>query len=265
MKRIEDAVAAVRSEDRVGLMTHVVVGYPDLATTRHLVEAMVDEGADIIELQIPFSDPTADGPAITAANQAALSAGVRTRDAFALAADLSARVDVPLVFMSYFNIVLQFRGPEGTGVRAFARAAAGAGVSGLIVPDIPPEEGGEGFPEACRAAGIHPIRVISPNVSDARLTALAETASGLVYSTARTGTTGREVDLDWDGLRAFLGRARERMGVALAVGFGIRRREAIERLRGVAEFGVVGSHLLAALEAGGVEGVRREIRSLRGG
>ena len=200
--RIEAAVEKIRSEDRVGLMTHIVLGYPSMEESMKLVETMAGCGVDFIEIQIPFSDPTADGPVITRACQAALDGGVRVQDAFEFMEEVSGRFELPFLFMSYFNIAFAYRqaasdGRGGAdGVAGFAAAAAAAGSSGLILPDLPPEMVREGYKAACGSAGLHPVYVVSPNTGRERLEVIAEAGSGLLYATSRTGTTGKEMELD---------------------------------------------------------------------
>ena len=261
--RIDETLSRLRQEKRVGLMAHVIGGFPSLAATRELVAAMVESGADFIELQLPFSDPTADGPVITAACQEALDAGVRTEDLIEMMAEFTAAYPTCFLFMSYFNLVFRFRG-LAPGTEVFAGAAAEAGAAGLIVPDIPPEETQEGYPEACRASGLHPIYVISPNIGVERFEALAKVASGFVYSTSRTGTTGKAVTLERQALRNFLDRARASIDLPLAVGFGLTERADVESLEGAAEIAVVGSHLIRVFRRSGIDGVAQTIRQLRG-
>ena len=245
-------------------MTHLVYGYPDVESCREIVDAMVGAGVDLIEIQLPFSDGTADGPTITAACQKALDGGARVADAVRFAKEMSRRHDVPFLFMSYFNLAFNFHEDGGArGVDAFARAAAAAGVTGLIVPDIPPEESQDGYVEACVTHGLHSICVTSPNVSEQRLEAIARVASGFVYCTSRTGTTGRDMEIEMDRLGAFLERARAICQLPLAVGFSISRRDQVEALRGKAEVAVVGSHLLRVYDREGAGGVAREVRKLR--
>lgn len=265
-QRLVAALDRIRTEERVGVMTHIVMGYPDVATCHAVVDRMVEAGVDVIEVQIPFSDPTADGPVITAACQRSLDAGTRVADSLRFMEEVSARHGVPFLFMSYLNIAFSYRGGEaaGGGLREFVRDAAAAGASGLIVPDIPPEQSHEGYAEACAEAGIHPVHVISPNATDARLEAIARVASGMVYSTSRTGTTGRDAAVERDALDAFLDRARRALGLPIALGFGISRREQITALRGHADLAVIGTHLLRALESGGADAVGRELEGLLG-
>jgi tryptophan synthase alpha chain len=264
--RIDQVIAKLRREGRIGVMTHIVLGYPTMEASRQIVEAMARCGVDLIEVQLPFSDPTADGPTITAACQRALVRGVRVSDGINFVREAAARHSLPFLFMSYYNIVFNYHaGPgEPRGADAFASAAAGAGAGGLIVPDIPPEEAQEGYPEACREHGLHPIYVISPNITERRLEAVKRAASGFVYSTSRTGTTGREMELEMERLDRFLPRVREVTGLPIAVGFSITRREQIEALRGKADIAVIGSHLVRVYDTLGLAGLERELRGLVG-
>jgi tryptophan synthase alpha chain len=264
--RLERTLERLRAEGRTGIMSHLVLGYPSLEESRRLVEAMARGGADLIEVQIPFSDPTADGPVITHACQKALDGGVRVADAFDFVAQASRRHDIPFLFMCYFNIAFAYHGGPGAGggVREFVRRAAGCGAAGLIIPDIPPEEAQEGYPGACREEGIHPIHVVSPNASEERLALVRSVASGFLYVTSRTGTTGREMELELELLARFLAAARRITKLPLAVGFSISRRSQVEALAGHAELAVVGTHLIRIHERDGAEGVERELHLLAG-
>lgn len=264
---IDGVFETLQRDGRVGLMTHIVYGYPSVEGSREIVEAMVRAGVDLIEVQLPFSDPTADGPTITAACQTALEGGARVRDGIRFVSELTRRYPVPVLFMSYFNVVFSYRASasEPRGVESFARAAAAAGVSGLIVPDIPPEETQEGYPEACRKVDLHPIYVTSPNATPTRLRAIADVGSGFVYCTSRTGTTGRDVAIAMEELGPFLARAREICRLPIAVGFSISSPEQVAALAGHADMAVVGSHLLRVYEAGGARAVEQRVRELVGG
>ena len=264
--RLDRALEKLRAEGRVGLMTHIVFGYPSAEESRAIVERMARSGADAIEVQIPFSDPTADGPVITEACQRALDGGVRVADALAFMKESSERYDIPFLFMNYLNTAFSFRGGEsaGGGLRVFVEEAARAGASGLIVPDLPPEQRQEGYPDACREFGIHPVYVVSPNTPERRLEAIGEVASGLVYVTSRTGTTGREMELALTRLEGFLGQARAILELPLAVGFSISRREHVEALRGHADLAVVGTHFIRAYQAAGLDGLETELRQIAG-
>ena len=190
---------------------YVMGGYPDVATSA--AHARIVAGhADILELGVPFSDPLADGPTIQAAGQAALDAGTRPADVLAIAAEMGERP--PVVMMTYVNAVL------AGGERAFFERAAAAGVAGVIVPDVPIEES-EPIRRAASRAGVALIALAAPTSTDERLEAIGRTAAGFVYCVAVTGVTGGDVSVD-DALEEFLARARARIAVPLAVGFGVR-------------------------------------------
>ena len=225
------------------LMTHVVLGYPTLAESISLVKAMVDGGASFVELQIPFSDPMADGPTIMEANEAALAQGLTVKDCFRAAEQLTRSCDVPILFMSYANIVFQY-GKRAQGVEQFCRDAAAAGVSGLIVPDIPPEENSEGYWVHSHKHGVLPIPIVSPLSSPERLKKIAQVSGdGFVYCVSTTGTTGARSALP-SGLGAYLKKVKQALKQPLAVGFGISTPDQVHALGAHADIAIVGSAML---------------------
>lgn len=243
MRKLESTLRAIVSRPKnavPALMTHVVLGYPSLKASIEIVRVMAESGASIIELQIPFSDPMADGPTIMAANEAALENGVTVRDCFRAAGQLAREVRTPLVFMSYFNIVYRY------GVKKFRRDAAAAGIEALIVPDIPPEEDADGFWEP--GGGAMPVPVVAPVSTDARLKLLKKfTHGGFVYCVSTTGTTGARQALPPE-LPQYLKRVRRVFGLPLAVGFGISSPDQVRKLRGHAEIAVVGSAMIDCIK-----------------
>lgn len=245
MNLIDKQFEKIKREKRIGLMTHVVAGYPDLETTEIVVKAMAKAGADFVEIQIPFSDPLADGPTIMKASEEALRRGVRVRDSFDLMGKLSKEVEIPLLFMSYFNIVFKYGLPAGRqGVEKFCEDAKAAGASGLIVPDMPlEEEKEEHFIENAEKNGLYAIRVISPASTEERLKKNAAAAKGFVYCMARQGITGAKKDLDRE-LVSYLERVKKFFDDPLAVGFGISKREHVEALKGHADVAIVGSAVI---------------------
>jgi tryptophan synthase alpha chain len=236
-------------------MTHVVLGYPSFEDSLALVASSVDAGADLMELQIPFTEAIADGPVILTANQRALQAGAKVDRCLRFAEDVARRFDIPFVVMSYYNILFKF------GVGAFAQTLASAGVRAVIVPDLPLEEAGP-YLAAMGDAGLDPIFVYSPQTSDARMAAIGEHARGFVYCVARKGVTGAETDFS-AGLDAYLARCRAATPLPLAVGFGVRTRSDVDALRGRADIAVVGSETLRVLHDRGVAGVRDFVAGLR--
>ncbi len=223
---------------RIQLMTHVVVGYPTLKDTVAVCETMARSGVDMIELQIPFSDPLADGPTIMRACEQSLARGTKVKDAFTVMKILSSRVRIPLLFMAYYNTVFRY------GTARFCRDAKAAGAMGLIVPDMAlEEEGEEHFIASCRARGLHNIQVISPASTTERLKKNAAVESGFVYATARQGITGVRGQLD-NGIRSYLTLVKKYFSVPVAVGFGISKKEHIQALAGHADIAVVGSAMI---------------------
>jgi tryptophan synthase alpha chain len=246
--RIDERVAALRASGRKGLMTHVVVGYPSLDATKELVHAMVGAGADLVELQIPFADTIADGPTIQLACEQAVAGGTTVRDAFTVAGELAAEVDVPLLFMAYANIV------HRNGVARFCEHTASAGLSGLIVPDLPLEAAEhEGYLAACRQHGLHNIVTFGPTSTDERLAKNAAIAGGFVYCMAREGVTGAHLDLA-PGVADYLARVRAHTGMPMAVGFGISNRERLAKVLPHCDIAVVGSALIDRIDALGTAG-----------
>lgn len=238
MDRLEERLKRLKRENKLGLMTHVIVGYPDLDKTADIIQAMDRSGVDLIELQIPFSDPLADGPTIMRACEVALENGSTVRDAFNLATQLSDKISVPLLFMAYFNTVFKY------GVERFCRDAAKAGVCGLIIPDIPVEEDREeGFSEQCSRYKLANIRVISPVSTKERIIKNAKMGTGFVYCTARQGITGTEKGLDIKVIK-YLDTVKKNFRIPLALGFGISSKKDVDLVRGHTDIVVLGSAIV---------------------
>ncbi len=220
------------------LMTHVVIGYPSLEATEKIVKLMVKSGVDLIELQIPFSDPLADGPTIMRACEKSLENGTKVKDAFIVMKKLSSQISIPLLFMAYYNTVFKY------GVEKFCRDAKKSGAYGLIVPDMPiDEENEEHFYAACKKYQLHNIQVISPVSTDERLRKNALVASGFVYFAAHQGITGYKNKLD-PNLISNLKKVQKFFSIPIAVGFGISKREHLEKLSSHADIAVVGSAII---------------------
>jgi tryptophan synthase alpha chain len=252
---LEDYIRQRTEEKKILLMAHLVVGYPDLERSFELVKAIVSAGVDLMELQIPFSEPIADGPVILRANQSALAEGIRVDDCFEFARRVTHSFDIPFLFMTYYNIVFK-RGED----RFFGEAKE-AGITGAIVPDIPPEEG-ESFVAAAAAHEIAPIFILSPTTTPDRLAYLADFGRGFFYCVARKGITGAKTTFSTE-LDEFLGRCRKVTRLPLALGFGVSRKEDVDFLKGKVEIAVVGSQALRILDTDGVEAVGGFFRRLR--
>lgn len=252
---LEQHLKERRQKHEILLMTHIVLGHPHFDTSLRLVESMVHAGVDLIELQIPFSEPMADGPVILRANQEALGAGATVDRCFDLASEVARRFDVPFLFMTYYNVLFR------RGVASFVSRMQDAGLRGAIVPDLPPEEAGD-YLTAMREAMLSPIFIYSPNTDDARLKTIAGYGSGFIYCVARKGVTGSETAFSLD-LTGYLSRARAATSLPLAVGFGVKERADVDFLRGKADIAVIGSETLRVLERGGLAAVGPFLSGLR--
>lgn len=262
MKTINAQLAEINQYKKIGVMTHAVIGFPSLAATIQLVKTMAEAGVDFVELQIPFSDPLADGPTIMRANDVALANGVTLNDCFAVMKELSASVTIPLLFMGYYQSVFH------VGVEAFCRRAKAAGAQGLIIPDMPiDEEAYEHFMRACQKNELHHIRLLSPTSTEERIKLNAQVQNGFVYCTSRSGVTGTNQALDPD-LVAYLALVKKYIKVPIAVGFGISQPAHIKALVGQADIAVVGSAIIEVIEREGVSAVATylgKILELKGG
>lgn len=236
------------------LMTHIVLGYPDFETSVALAKTMVAAGVDIMELQIPFSEPIADGPMILQANERALQNGATVNDCLSTAKKITRSCSIPFLFMSYYNILYQF------GEERFAEAACQSGIRGMIVPDAPPEEAPE-YIAALKSKSLAPIQFFTPNTSHDRMCHLAAVADGFIYCVARKGVTGLETSFSKE-LDDYLSQCRQATSLPLALGFGIKNRDDINYLKGKVDVAVVGSNILRVFEAGGVAAVGDYITSL---
>ena len=238
------------------LMTHVVVGYPSLDASWTMLEAMDTAGVDLVELQLPFSEPIADGPSFVKANQEAIRAGTAWSTYFDFAARAARRFRFPLIFMGYYNSVFRMGGAR------FCDRLAAAGMRGFIVADLPPEEAID-LNAMARAHELDPILLMTPANSTERLHEIGRQASGFVYCLGRTGVTGKKTDLS-QGVAAFLGRCRTATSLPLALGFGIRTPADVRALRGLADIAIVGTACLATWEAQGPDAYRAFLRALAG-
>ena len=224
----------------------ITCGDPDLETTAALVRATQESGADLIELGIPFSDPTAEGPVIQAASTRALAAGTTTDRVFDLVRDLRRDVTVPLVFMTYANLVFSY------GTERFLRQCAETGVQGLILPDVPFEEKNE-FAPACRAHGLELISLIAPT-SEARIGKIAREAEGFVYCVSSLGVTGVRAEITTD-IGAMVRLVKAEKDIPCAVGFGVSTPAQARQMASQADGVIVGSAIMKLIAAHGRDSV----------
>ena len=257
MGRIREAFA-----DGKAFIPFVTAGYPDLETTRSVVKAAQENGADLIEIGIPFSDPTAEGPVIQTANVIALEGGVTTDMILEFVKELREKdgITVPLVFMTYANVVYSYHeggdaphdGSDGKdlGRYGFCRRCAQAGIDGLILPDVPFEEKGE-FREACQAAGIDLISLIAPT-SEARISRIAEDAEGFLYVVSSLGVTGERSQITTD-IGAITQKIRAVTDIPCAVGFGISTPQQAAKMAEQSDGAIVGSAIIRIITEYGTE------------
>lgn len=244
MSRLEETFRRLRESGRTGLGAFLTVGYPSVEETLRLVPALLEGGADLVELGIPFSDPLADGATVQRASFHALQQGVTPGTCLEVVAELRRRgVTAPLVLMGYYNPVMAW------GEGAFVEAAARAGADGFILVDLPPEEA-DGLRAACRAAGLDLIFLLAPTSTDARIQRVAAQASGFIYCVSVTGVTGARAHLP-PGLADFLARVRRHTDLPLAVGFGISTREHVEAVGRLADAAVIGSAIIDVIDGVG--------------
>lgn len=239
--RIGATIQRLREKGSLAVNGWQTIGFPGKGTAERLVPVLLDGGFDVIELGVPFSDPMADGATIQRASQRALDNGTTMQDCFeSVRAMRRNGVEAPLLFMSYYNPVLAM------GLERFAGEAAGAGVDGLIVPDMPPEESDE-LVRALEPAGIDPIFLVAPTSTEERLRAVAARARGFVYCVSLTGVTGARQELS-QALPDYLARVRKVTDLPLVVGFGVSRPEHITALRGHADGAIVASAIVDLME-----------------
>jgi tryptophan synthase alpha chain len=237
---------------RAALMPYLMGGYPDIETSAAVGAACADAGADLIELGIPFSDPLADGPVIHAAAVEAIAAGATPHGVLGVCKRVSERV--PVVLMVYANVVL------AGGGEAFARRAAAAGASGLIVPDLPHDEAAE-VRAACDAEGLALVPLVAPTTPPERVEAIGADARGFVYAVSLLGTTGERDELP-PGLEEMVEGIRGATEVPVAVGFGISTSEQASAVAEVADGVIVGSRIVRAAGEGGPEAVGEVVAEL---
>lgn len=240
MSRIREKFRELKDSKRGGFIPFVIVGDPDLPTSERLLIELANSGADIIELGMPFSDPVADGEVIQRASERALRNGVTVEDALTCAHNVRQRVDVPLVLFSYFNPLLQF------GQERLAIAASQAGIDGVLVTDLIPEEA-ESWTQNLFRHRLDPIFLVAPTTSDKRLAQIAQQAHGFIYAVSRAGVTGERDQITRDA-EILVQRIRSASDLPVAVGFGISTAEQVADVWRFADAAVVGSAIVKQIE-----------------
>lgn len=252
---LESYIRSRLAEKKILLMTHIVIGYPSFETSLEIVRTMVDAGVDLMELQIPFSEPIADGPVILKANQRALADGVTVEQCLDFGSQVAGRFPIPFLYMTYFNILFKY------GVDRFAEHMQKAGLRGAIVPDLPPEEAGE-YLDAMGERQLAPVFIYSPTTVADRMNLISDVAGGFVYCVSRKGVTGDQTEFSRQ-IDNYLARCRAATSLPLALGFGVKYRSDIKFLEGKADIAVIGTQALRLMEDRGVAAVGDFIRELQ--
>jgi tryptophan synthase alpha chain len=253
---LESHIRSRLKEKKILLMTHIVIGYPNLEASLEIVRTMVEAGVDLMELQIPFSEPIADGPVILKANQEALAGGVTVERCLDFGRTVARQFPIPFLYMTYYNILFKY------GVDRFAAHMHEVGVKGAIVPDLPPEEAGD-YLEAMDRHGRRPIFIFSPTTTPARMQAIAKVAGGFVYCVARKGVTGDRTEFSRQ-IDDYLARCRQATPLPLALGFGVKDKSDIKFLEGKADIAVMGTQALRLMKEHGIAALGDYIRDLQG-
>jgi tryptophan synthase alpha chain len=238
--RIDEAFSELRREGKKGFIPFITAGDPDLATTEKILIELSQAGATVIELGVPFSDPMADGPTIQRSSERALKHDFGLRDVLGAVARVRAQSETPIILFSYFNPLLQF------GIKRLAEEAKAAGVNGVLVTDLSPEEAGE-FDGALRANDLDMIFLVAPTSTDERLKLVAERARGFIYAVSRAGVTGARADVSAEAEK-LVNRMRNFSSLPIAVGFGISTKEQVRDVQRYADAVVVGSALVSEIE-----------------
>ena len=259
--RIDTTLATLRAEGKDALAPFVTVGYPDTATSEDMAVAILEAGADMLELGIPFSDPLADGPTVQMTSFKALENGTTLTSGLDSLRRLRARgVSAPLIFMGYLNPYINY------GMERFADEASEAGMDGIIIPDLPPEEAPP-YQEILEKRGIHLIPLLAPTSTDSRIEQACKQASGFIYCVSVTGVTGARSELS-GGVEGLARRIREYTDLPILVGFGVSRHEHVVNISRFADGAVVASAMLDNVSKVPVEDAAETaaqfIRELRG-
>jgi tryptophan synthase alpha chain len=254
---VSTAIDAAATERAGALIGYLPVGFPDLQTSIDAAIALAQNGVDVLELGVPYSDPVMDGAVIQAATMTALAGGFRLRDVFTAVSAIRAAVDVPVLVMTYWNPVTQY------GVERFASDLAAAGGAGLITPDITPDAAAEWL-DVSERLGLDRVFLAAPTSSDERLSLVTEHSKGFVYTVSTMGITGARQDLD-AAAKTLVGRLRATGAEHACVGIGISTAEQVRSVLEYADGAIVGSVFVKALADGGVPAVTEVVRSLAAG
>ncbi|MGM0507592.1 MAG: tryptophan synthase subunit alpha [Fusobacteriota bacterium] len=239
MMTIEEKFKVLKEKDEKALITYVAGGDPDYKTSKEIIKTLIDAGADIVEIGIPFSDPMADGPTIQLAAERSLKNGFSLRDGFEMVSELREEgIDTPFIFMSYYNPIFVY------GVEKFSKKAKEVGLNGTIIPDLPPEAAEEFLNYK---GDLDNIFLISPTMNEKRLNIVSEKSSGFVYFVSVSGVTGARTTVN-KKLSKMVKQVQEKSGLPVGVGFGVSSREQVEEISEYADAVIVGSAIVKNIE-----------------
>lgn len=250
MSRIKQSFDKLKGEGRRGFVPYITAGDPDLRVTARLCVELARGGATVIELGVPFSDPMADGVVIQRASERALRNDVSVRDCLEVVREVRGEIETPIILFSYFNPLLQF------GIEELAREARAAGVDGMLVTDLTPEEATD-FAATLKRNDLDLIFLVAPTSTDARLKLISERASGFIYAVSRAGVTGARERMSADA-EILVNRVRRFSNLPVAVGFGISTAEQVRDVWRYADAAVVGSAIVAEIEKASGEGANAD-------
>ena len=261
MNRIDEHLGALKSQGKKALITFLTAGDPSLEFTKKAVKIMQDEGVDLIEIGVPFSDPSADGPTIQAADMRALEQGTDIFKVFDMVAEIRAEITVPMVFLLYYNVIVQY------GAEAFFKKCAEVGIDGLIIPDLPFEESGE-VAEYTEKYGVYQINLVSPTSRD-RIEKIAKNSKGFLYCVSSLGVTGEKSTFNTN-FDEFFSIINKHSAVPACVGFGISNGEQVRELAAYCDGAIVGSAIVKAIASGKTDderetALREKLRDLKSG
>ncbi|MDE0545570.1 tryptophan synthase subunit alpha [Microbacterium sp. C7(2022)] len=255
--RVAAAIDAAHAEGRGAFVGYLPLGFPDLETSIEAAVTLAENGADVLELGPPYSDPVMDGTVIQEATQAALAGGFRVRDTFTAVREISSRTDVPVLVMTYWNPVFQY------GVERYADDLLAAGGAGLITPDITPDAAAEWI-AASERTGLDRVFLAAPTSTDERLDVIIENSTGFIYTVSTMGITGERAQLD-AAARTLVGRLRDRGAAHACVGIGISNADQVASVVEYADGAIVGTALVRALREDGLDGLARTARAIAAG
>jgi tryptophan synthase alpha chain len=261
VSRVSEAIRAANDQGRAALIVYLPAGFPDMATSQACLEAAAANGADLLEIGFPYSDPLMDGPIIQQANQTAMDAGYTPRDDLAMCRQLNARVDVPTLVMTYYNILWHYQAPDR--LQAFASAAAAAGLAGAIVPDLPVDESRDWLAAAAEA-DLATVFLVASTSSDHHLAAAARASDGFVYATSTLGVTGTRESLS-ERAGPLVARLRNVTSDPVCVGIGVSTAAHAETVARFADGVIVGSAAVRAAADGGPAAVANLVSELAAG